>query len=186
MRGMHRMKRMSHRIDTDTGVRGVFTALLALGVAIMSGAAYADDEQDALCEQQHALELRVAALRRDQDYLVFLKRMYETDSKYLVIDLKKNTVQLRYKNRLLKDFAVQGVSPGFAKNAAAGKKAVTKKIEGGKERHALVFADAFVLRWRLSEVPRPESSLPSIVVLKKDLLSFYYTVGPGMLAFVLE
>ena len=160
--------------------------MLALAAIIVCGTVYAEDEEDVLRGRQAALEAKVASLQREQDYLIFLTRMYETDSKYLIVDIKKKSAQLMYKNRILKDIPLQGISAGFTRKVKAGEKAVTKKIEGAKERHALVFADAFVVKWKLSEVRRPESSLPSIVVFKKDLLSFYYTIGPGMLAYVLE
>jgi len=154
---------------------------LSLFLTGAEGAGRAEDEHDALVKQQRSLQARVAALKQEQDYLQFQKRMYETDSKYLVINSKKKTAQLRYKNRLLKEIRFKA-APGL--KLRPGQAAMTRKVEGKKERHALVFGNAFVIKWKLSEVPLPESSLPSIIMMKKDLLSFYYTAEPGMMVYV--
>ncbi|HTF99974.1 MAG TPA: hypothetical protein VK654_05250 [Nitrospirota bacterium] len=186
MTALHRTPLNKRCAEPRRALRLRLLSALALVLIILCGAAFADDERDALMERQRTLKARVAALQREQDYLMFLQRMYESDSKYLVLDMKKKTAHLRYKNRLLKDIPLKEISPGFGRKVKAGEHAVTMKIEGAKERHALVLNNAFVLKWKRSEVPRPHASLPSIVVLKKDLFSFYYTIGPGMMAYVLE
>jgi hypothetical protein len=162
----------------------VLSFILSFVLAGAAGVVRAEDEREDLIKQQHALQARVVALKKEQDFLQFQKRMYETDSKYLVINSKKKTAQLRYKNRLLKEIRFKS-SPDFpGKKIRPGQAALTRKIEGKKERHALVFGNAFVVRWKRSEVTRPDSSLPFIMMLKKDLMSFYYTVEPGMPAYV--
>lgn len=157
---------------------------LAFVLAGAPGAGWAGEERDGLVRERRALEARVAALKQEQDFLLFQKRMYELDSKYLVINPKKKTAHLKYKNRLLKEIAFKS-SPDFpGKKIHPGRALLTRKLEGNRERHALVFGDAFVVRWKWSDVPKPHASLPSITMRKKDLLSFYYSAEPGMPVYI--
>jgi hypothetical protein len=143
-------------------------------------------EQAALREQRRALHQRVENLKREQDYLLFQKTMYESDSKYLVIDIREKTGHLKYKNRVLKDFPFQTSKNFPRRSLKPGMLTLTEKIEGKKDRHALVFGKTFVVRWKRSAVPREQSNIPSLSLSRKDLLSLYYAVEDGALAYVVR
>src|SRR5512135_3234238 len=68
------------------------------------------EERGKLLEQQKQLSARVKSLKREQDYLLFQSTMYASDSKYLVINISRKSGQLKYKNRILKDFHFERVS----------------------------------------------------------------------------
>lgn len=144
------------------------------------------DERASLEELQSTLRQKISMLKREQDFLLFQKTMYAADSKYLIIDVKKRTAQLKYKNRLLKDmhFAASKKFPG--RGLRQGMLALTKKEEGKKDRHALVFGKSLIVKWKQSLVLPQEKGLPSITLSKKELLSIYYAVEEGAPAYILR
>ena len=105
-------------------------------------------ERAALKAERRALHARIEDLKREQDYLLFQKTMYENDSKYLVLDTRKKTGHLKYKNRVLKDFRFQTSKNFPVRSLRPGMLTLTEKIEGKKDRHALVFGKTFVVRWK--------------------------------------
>ena len=144
------------------------------------------DERASLEAMRSTLRQKISSLKREQDFLLFQKTMYAADSKYLIIDVKHRTAQLKYKNRLLKDmhFTPSKKFPG--RGLRQGMLVLTKKVEGKKDRDALVFGKSLVVQWKQSIVPPQEKGLPSITLLKKELLSVYYAVEEGAPAYILR
>jgi hypothetical protein len=167
--------------------RAVFL-LLALAVFLM-GASKGDpvrDERVTLRAEQRALQKRIENLKREQDYLLFQKTMYENDSKYLVIDIRKKTGHLKYKNRVLKDFPFQTSKKFPFRSLKPGMLTLTEKIEGKKDRHTMVFGKTLMVRWKLSTVPKQQADIPSLSLSRKDFLSVYFAVENGALAYVVR
>ncbi|HMD14868.1 MAG TPA: hypothetical protein VKI62_09600, partial [Bacteroidota bacterium] len=79
----------------------VLSALILMGAA---GRNITGDERASLEEQTSALRKKILILEHEQDFLLFQKAMYNTDSKYLIMDFTSRKGQLRYKNRVLMDF----------------------------------------------------------------------------------
>jgi hypothetical protein len=143
-------------------------------------------ERAALLDQQRTLRARIEVLNREQDLLLFRKLMYSADSKYLLIDTRRRTAQLKYKNRVLKDFRFQA-SKDFPGNALRpGRLVLTKKAEGKKDRHALVFGNALIIQWKRSFVPPQEAGIPFIRLTRKELLSIYHAVEAGAPAYIVR
>ena len=143
-------------------------------------------ERTALRDQRRALHARIERLQREQDYLLFQQTMYENDSKYLILDIRKKTGHLKYKNRVLKDFPFQTSKNFPGRSLRPGMLMLTEKIEGKKDRHALVFEKSFVVRWKRSAVPREKANIPSLSLARKDLLSVYFAVEQGSLAYLVR
>lgn len=170
------------------GKRAGFTGLWLLiafsAVCIASaGPAQENGEHAALLEKQRALEARIAALNREQDFLLFQKAVSVMDSKYLILKIGEKRGQLRYKNRVLKDFSFLSASPGIAR-LGQGKLTLTGKIEGSKNRSALIFGGAFVLQARRAD-DSLERKTPRIYLARKDLKVLFNALEGGALAYVL-
>jgi len=144
------------------------------------------DERASLEAMRSSLRQKISSLKHEQDFLLFQKTMYAADSKYLIIDVKHHTAQLKYKNRLLKDmhFTPSKKFPG--RGLRQGMLVLTEKVEGKKDRDTLVFGKSLVVQWKQSIVPPQEKGLPSITLLKKELLSVYYAVEEGAPAYLLR
>jgi len=141
-------------------------------------------ELAALMDQQRALRARIEVLNREQDLLLFRKMMYSADSKYLMIDTRSRTAQLKYKNRALRDFRFRASKNFTGKALRPGRLVLTKKVEGKKDRHALVFGSALIIQWKRSSVPPRETDIPFITLTRKELLSLYHAVEEGALAYI--
>jgi hypothetical protein len=137
-----------------------------------------------LLEQRKQLNVRIKKLMREQDYLVFQKTMYESDSKYLIINIPAKTGQLKYKNRALKDVHFKLVS-GRTSRLTPGALTLTEKIEGPRKRNLLVFGQSLVLQDKYAPATRSESGIPHLSLSRKDFLSMYYAVESGAKAFIL-
>lgn len=162
--------------------------LLALVVFLMGAdkGNAVQDERTALRAERRALLQKVEKLKREQDYLLFQKTMYENDSKYLIIDIRKKTGHLKYRNRVLKDFQFQTSKNFPVRSLKPGMLALTEKIEGKKDRHSLVFGKSFTVRWKLSTIPKQQADIPSLTLARKDLLSVYFAFENGALAYVVR
>jgi len=135
-------------------------------------------------EKKKQLNARVETLQREQDYLVFQKTMYESDSKYLIINIHAKTGQLKYKNRLLKSLHFKLIS-GQVSRLTPGALTLTQKIEGPRERNLLIFGQALVLQGKYAPATRIEAGIPCLSVSRKDFLSIYYAIESGAKAFIL-
>ena len=141
-------------------------------------------EPTSLGDQKRMLLRRIEALKREQNYLLFQQAMYSSDSKYLIINTKSKTGYLKYKNRLLKNFQFKASKSFPGRELHPETVVLTEKVEGKNGRSALVFGKSFVVKWKLSEVPRQEANLPSITVTRKELLSIFYAVETGSMAYI--
>ena len=163
-----------------------FLLLVSIFLTGATGGSPGRDEQAALREERRALNRRIENLKREQDYLLFQKTMYENDSKYLVIDIGKKTGHLRYRNRVLKDFKFQTSKNFPVRSLKPGMLTLTEKIEGKRDRHTLVFGKSFTVRWKLSAIPKQQTNVPALILARKDLLSVYFAVENGALAYVVR
>jgi len=138
-----------------------------------------EDERDALMDRQKTLHGRIETLQAEQDYLVFQKAMYGADSKYLVLNITEKTGQLKYKNRVLKDFRFIPSKNLSARKLRTGMLALTKKREGKNARHALVFGDALIIKRKGATVPPQETDIPSLFLTRKDMQSVFFAIETG-------
>ena len=142
------------------------------------------DEHAKLMEQQKQLNARIETLKQEQDYLLFQKTMYASDSKYLVLNITARTGQLKYKNRILKDFHF--TSAGHVSKLKRGAVTLTKKIEGTKGRRSLVFGRSLVLLGKRGTAAPLEAGIPRIYLSKKDFLSIFYSVENGAKSYLIR
>lgn len=163
----------------------ILYALLLLSVFLL-GADNGGPEQDerALRDQRVSLRERIEALKSEQDYLLFRKTMYCADSKYLIINIPNKTGQLKYKNRVLKEFRFSTSKNLRTDAVRPGIVVLTKKVEGKNGRHALVFGRSFVVRWKRSASSLQETDIPYISVTRKELLSIFFAVEEGSMAYI--
>jgi hypothetical protein len=143
------------------------------------------EERGKLLEQQKQLSVRIKTLKRQQDYLVFQRAMYASDSKYLIIHVSAKTGQLKYKNRVLKDFHFKRVSGGVS-SLTRGALTLTQKIEGTKGRNLLVFGKSLVLQGKNAPATGLEVTIPRFALSKKDFRSVYYAIEPGAKAYIMR
>jgi hypothetical protein len=144
------------------------------------------EERGKLLEQQKQLSVRIKTLKREQDYLVFQRAMYASDSKYLIINISKKTGQLKYKNRVLKDFPFKRVSVSDrAHRLTRGELTLTQKIEGVRQRKLLVFDKSLVLQGVNAPEVKHVAGIARYSLSKKDFRSLYYAVEPGAKAYIL-
>ncbi len=161
--------------------------LVLISAAFLMGADAGTPEQgelDALRTRQAALQARIEALKHEQDYLLFQGAMYQTDSKYLVMNISARTGRLMYKNRVLKEFTFRLPKDFRSESLPPGMVLLTKKMEDKKERRTLVFGTAFLLHGKGTAVPRLPQDVAGISVAKKDLSSLYYALEEGATAYL--
>lgn len=159
----------------------LFAAALLLAGKDGSGQDIGEGER--LQEQEQLLSQKVGQLKSDQDFLLFEKTMYASDSKYLVIRSAAKKGQLKYRNRILKDFHFTRAGRGG--RLKEGMASVTKKIEGTRERNALLFGTSFSMEGKRGLSTPPEPGVPRLVLSKRDFLSVYYAMEAGAPAYVL-
>ncbi len=161
---------------------GLLCAFLFVGAA---GAEEGTEERGKLLEQEGRLTARIESLKQEQDYLLFQKTMYASDSKYLVLHIAARSAQLRYKNRILKDLPLRVVS-GRIEALVRGATTLTGKVEDPKERNALVFGSAFLLQGiRPPALRESEPGFVRFALSKKDFSSLFYAVETGSQAYIL-
>jgi hypothetical protein len=178
-------RRSECRVQSKVTSKTIWCILL-LSLFIM-GADNGDqngEERGKLLEQQKQLSVRIEKLKREQDYLVFQRTMYTSDSKYLIINISAKTAQLKYKNRVLKDFSFKPVS-GRIRRLSRGALTLTEKIEGNRKRNLLVFGKSLVLQGKNAPSAKIEAGMPRFSLSKKDFRSVYYAIEPGAKAYIL-
>lgn len=158
--------------------------VLSLCLAGICGADQEGAERKKLVGQKKKLTARIVKLKHEQDFLVFQKTMCEADSKYLIIDFSARTLQLKYKNRVLKDVKFKRVL-GRVSTLAHGALTLTQKIEGSGKRNLLVFGQALVLQGRHAPSTALEEGIPRLFLSRKDFLSVYFAIEPGAQAYIL-
>ena len=135
-----------------------------------------------LLEQHKQLNARIETLKQEQDYLLFQNTMYASDSKYLVLNIAARTGQLKYKNRILKDFRF--TSAGHASMLKRGAVTLTNKIEEPKARNLLVFGTSLVLQGKQVPAAQLQAEIPRLMLSRKDLMSVFYAVEVGAKAYI--
>lgn len=169
-------------------MRTVTDAIIAAGVAALlllapGAVAQENGEQQLLMERKEQLKGTIEALKRDQDFLIFQQEMRASDSKYLIIKSAAKTGQLRYKNRVLKDFRF--TAPERRGTLKEGGIALTKKIEAARGRQALIFDDGLILLGKRIPAALAPAGVPRLMLLKKDFQSVFYAVDRGAKAYIL-
>jgi hypothetical protein len=160
--------------------------LLSLFLAGMNGNGQESDEREELLVQRNALNEKIETLRREQDFLLFEKALYAADSKYLIINLGSKKGQLKYKNRVLKDFRFT-VSANLAENAPKpGALTLTKKREDPRQRHVLIFGKSLVIQWKRPARYPYEANIPRLSLFKRDFQSIFYAVEEGAKAYIVR
>ncbi len=155
-------------------------------VLLLTAAAFAatdDQDRDArtlLLEQQRRLNSRIEELKREQDELLFLKTISATDSKYLILKLSAGTGQLRYKNRILKEFRFQ---TGNGSRPGQGAAVLTKKRDEPKSKRALVFGASLIIAPKKSTAG--SAGILRLSLLKKDFQSVFYSLEEGARVYIL-
>ncbi len=163
--------------------------ILLLSLFLMGAANAAENGEDrgTLLEQQKQLSVRIKTLKREQDYLVFQRAMFLSDSKYLILNISKKTGQLKYKNRVLKDFHFKRVSVSDrAHRLTRGALTLTQKIEGARQRKLLVFDKALVLQGAFAPATKLDAGIPRFSLSKKDFRSVYFAVEQGAKLYILR
>jgi hypothetical protein len=151
----------------------------------LSNAGEGRAENAKLLEQQKQLSRRIETLRQEQDYLLFQKEMYESDSKYLILNLSTKTGQMKYKNRVLKDFSFKIVSRRRSA-VETGAVRLTKKVDASKAKKVLIFGKSLVLEERHASANRPGATATHLLLSKRDLPSIFYAVETGAAAYILR
>ena len=160
--------------------------LLSLVLLGADGGDQARDERDVLQEQREVLRQRIEKLTEEQDFLLFQKEMYAADSKYLVLTIAGKTGRLMYRNRALKDFRFRTSKNYPATTFGPGRLLLTKKADEKRERRALIFGNALVIKWKRTKVPPQEADIPVISVTKKEMRSLFYAVEEGAQAYLVR
>jgi len=173
------------RNGTNSVFASVLIAVSFLCMGADGGSAITDD-QATIQAQQKSLQDRIESLKREQDLLLFQKAMYSTDSKYLLLDTKLKKGQLKYKNRVLKEFTYLTSQNFPGERLKTGKFVLTKKQEGKRDRHALVFGNALVIQWKRATVSPQEADIPFISLTKKEMLSIYFALEEGAMLYVVK
>jgi len=150
-----------------------------------ANAAENGENRATLLEQQKQLSVRIKSLKREQDYLVFQRTMYTSDSKYLLVNISKRTGQLKYKNRVLKDFHFKRVS-GRVRGLTRGALTLTQKIEGTRGKKLLVFEKSLVLQGAFAPATKLDAGIPRFSLAKKDFRSIYFAVEQGAKLYILR
>ncbi len=159
--------------------------LLSLFLTGMNGNGQDSDERENLLHQQKVLNKKIEALRREQDFLLFEKALYAAESKYLIINLGSKTGQLKYKNRVLKDFHFIA-SANLAGVPKSGALTLTRKREDPRQRHILIFGKSLVIQWKRPALPAYEARIPRLSLSKGDLQSIFYAVEEGAKAYIVR
>jgi len=157
--------------------------LLFVGI---DGNGQEQNERDDLLEQQMALKEKIDTLRREQDFLLFEKALYDTDSRYLIINLGAKKGQLKYKNRVLKDFRFTASANLAEETLKPGTLTLTKKREDPGQRHALLFGKSLVIQWKRPARSPYAANIPRLSLSKKDLQSIFYAVEEGSKAYIVR
>lgn len=164
----------------------LFLTALSFCLLGADGEGQGGDERTALETTRQTLHQKIKTLEREQDFLLFQKEMYATDSKYLVLNMTRKTGQLKYKSRILKTFPF--VSSGKVSRSAfqAGKLVLTKKVEGKKSRSALIFGPDLILQAKNVIAQKKKTASLFLTVAKKDMRSIFSAVEEGAMAYVLR
>ncbi len=153
----------------------------------MDGNTQEADEQRQLKQQQKDLREKIESLQRGQDFLLFRKEFYSSDSKYLILNIPAGKGELRYKNRLLKSFLFTPSSQSQLNAVPVGSATVTKKVEGRGKWYEIIFGSSFTMRVKPRDArpsPKERVSPLRLFVSKRDIQSLFYAVEEGSKAYI--
>ncbi len=142
------------------------------------------DERAALTDMQQQLHERISAFRAEQEYLLFQNAMYGSDSKYLVFSTEKKQVFLKYKNRVLKDVRFKAAGKFRGDAFRPGPLVLTNKTEGKGGRYTLVFGKSLIVQGKRTAAPPDAEATPVISIPQKDLVSIFYALEAGSMAYI--
>jgi hypothetical protein len=159
------------------------TAILIIAIFAPGVPASADERQD-LIHRRKELQTRLDDLRNEQDFLLFQKEFYLSDSKYLVLRPAEGVGELRYRHRLFKRFTFPAVKKPALKRISPGAVVLTRKAEGN---HTLSFGVDLILHSKRAQPPANRKSRALLIGLsREDLLSVYSALEPGAQVYVLK
>jgi hypothetical protein len=158
--------------------------LLSLLFMGMDGNGQEQEERDELLQQQNALKEKIETLRREQDFLLFERTLYAMDSKYLIINLSTKKGQLKYKNRVLKDFRFTTTANLAGSVLKPGTVTLTKKREDPHQRHVMLFGTSLVIQWKPPATY--STNIPRLSLSKRDFQSIFYAIEEGAKAYIMR
>jgi hypothetical protein len=178
-------------LNEERGVRRINNSkikyLLFMISVLLLGTNAGGQEQDdraALQERHQALRKKVVMLKREQDFLLFQKEMYASDSKYLVLNLAEKSGQLKYKNRVLKGFRFISAKNFDGHALEPGALILTNKTKGKSNRFALIFGSALIVQWTRTTFLREGATIPTLLLREQDILSVFSAVEEGARAYI--
>lgn len=159
--------------------------VMAMLVMAYAGGGHAQIGQTELLERERGLKEKAARLRQEQDFLLFQKEFYLSDSKYLILDLEKGRGMLKYKNRLLKAFSFTPTSWDAVRPLPPGQVVLTKKIGSDHRRLTLIFGQSFIVQSKpAAHAEKGHGGMPRLYLKKGDMLSLFYALEVGARAFI--
>ncbi len=160
--------------------------VLAATLLLPNNDAQAAGRGDSHAPHDRRLERKIAKLEQEQNFLLFQRVMYGTDSRYLIINMARKKGTLRYKNRILKDFRFH-TSRSLSRNPLQpGALTMTEKIEGNAGRGMLQFGRMLVITGKQANPVSRAMGIPAISVSRKDMESLYYALEQGALVYVVR
>jgi hypothetical protein len=169
------------RMTTTLCVLAVFLSISFCPASVSAS----DHEREKLLARQKTLHERIEALNREQDFLLFEKTVSAQDSKYLIVKITGRTGQLKYKNRVLRDFEALPQSKHLER-LSRGAMTLTEKIEGpSKKKKGMIFGNALLVTAKGGD-PAPRVKLPRLVLSKRDFRALYATLEAGAFVYVIR
>lgn len=132
-------------------------------------------------ERRHMLVTKLESLKVEQDFLRFKRAFYETDSKYLVLDLAAGRGMMMYRNRILRMFSLEKMN-SKAGTPERGVFMMTGKIDGSSKRRALIFGNSLSLHGKKADAGQLKHA--GYRIGAKDLAALFYALETGAKAFV--
>ena len=163
-------------------------SLIVLLLLCVAGNAHAQDaeERQQLLERRDRLQANIETLKREQDFLLFQKEMYASDSKYLLLDLSAGTSELKYRNRTIGNFTVSSSRPAHGSPPSGAVVLTAKKEKEGKLR-TLIFGNALVLQVKQKDgSERKDGGILRFSLLRRDMASLFYALDPGSRAYIVS
>lgn len=144
------------------------------------------DERNRLLDRRDRLQANIEMLKREQDFLLFQKEMYASDSKYLLLDLSAGTGEIKYRNRTIGNFTFSSSRPAHGSLPSGAVILTAKKEKEGKLR-TLIFGNALVLQVKQKEgSKRKDGEMLRLSLLRRDMASLFYALDPGSRAYIVS
>ena len=164
-----------------TFVRSILAVVLSL--SLCAAAQASDREREKLLARQKALGQRIEALQREQDLLLFEKALAAQDSKYLIVHIAAGTGQMKYKSRVLREFAPLPQSKRLDR-LGRGPLTLTEKIEGPSKKRVMIFGNSLLITAKGGD-PAPRAKLPRLVLSKGDFRALFAALEAGAFLYVI-